>query len=355
MTKVALVTDTHFGARNDNQVFDRFFSRFWKEVFFPYIDDNNIEHIIHLGDIVDRRKYINFISANSLHENLIKPIADRGMNFWCIIGNHDIYFRNKLDINAIDQLYGTSQYSINLIDKPTDIKIGNLDILMVPWICSENWNESWDAIKKTKSQVMMGHLELNGFEMHRGAVCDSGFDREEFDKFDQVFSGHFHHRSTEDNITYLGCPYEMTWSDYEDQKGFHVYDTDTRKLEFIPNPLQMFYKFAYDDSSMTLEGLDDIDFSVFEGTYIKLIVKNKTNPYIFDLFVERIENSGVQNLQIIEDALNLDIDDENGIIDEAKSTLEMLDDYVDQIDTSVSKERLKKLFKNLYDGALNLD
>ena len=117
----------------------------------------------------------------------------------------------------------------------------------------------------------------------------------------------------------------------------------------------MFHKFSYDDANMTIEGLDDIDFSIFNETQVKLIVKNKTNPYLFDLFVERIEKSGVQNLQIIEDVLNLDIDDENGIIDEAKSTIEMLEGYVDQIETVVSKRKLKGLFNSLYTEALTLE
>jgi hypothetical protein len=147
----------------------------------------------------------------------------------------------------------------------------------------------------------------------------------------------------------------MTWSDFEDQKGFHIYDTETRELEFVPNPLQMFHKFNYDDTTMKIEDLDDIDFSIFEAAYIKLIVKNKSNPYLFDLFVERIEKAGVQNLQVIEDLLNLDMDDESGIIDEAKSTIEMLEGYVDQIETAVSKKKLKGLFHNLYAEALTLE
>ena len=117
----------------------------------------------------------------------------------------------------------------------------------------------------------------------------------------------------------------------------------------------MFYKFSYDDTDMTVEGLDDMDFSVFESSYIKLIVKNKTNPYLFDLFVDRIEKAGVQNLQVIEDVLNLDMDDESGIIDEAKSTIEMLEGYVDQIETAVSKRKLKGLFNSLYTEALTLE
>ena len=227
--KVALVTDTHWGARNDSKVFAKYFSKFWKETFFPYIDKHNIDHIIHLGDIVDRRKYINYVTADNLKKDFINPLIQRDIKFWCLIGNHDIYYRNSLEINALDQLYGVDK-NINLISKPKEITIDGCKLLLMPWICQNNWNDSWEAIKKSKSQIMMGHLELNGFEMHKGAVCETGLDLQEFSKFDMVLSGHFHHRSSSDNIYYLGAPYEITWSDYQDPKGFHIFDTQTREL-----------------------------------------------------------------------------------------------------------------------------
>ena len=352
--KVALVTDTHWGARNDSKVFAKYFSKFWKETFFPYIDKHNIDHIIHLGDIVDRRKYINYVTADNLKTDFINPLKQRKIKFWCIIGNHDIYYRNSLEINALDQLYGVDK-NINLISKPKEITIDGCKLLLMPWICQNNWNDSWEAIKKSKSQIMMGHLELNGFEMHKGAVCETGLDLQEFSKFDMVLSGHFHHRSSSDNIYYLGAPYEITWSDYQDPKGFHIFDTQTRELEFIENPFNMFYKFMYNDSDMKIEDLDDIDLSTYENTYMKVIIQNKTNPYLFDLFVDRLTKVGVHNLQIIEDLFNLDIGNESDIIDEAKSTMEMLETYVEQIDTKVSKKKLKGLFQGLYNEALALE
>ena len=63
--KIALVTDTHFGARSDSQAFDAYFKKFYQEVFFSEIDKRKITKIIHLGDCFDRRKYVNF---NSLQE-----------------------------------------------------------------------------------------------------------------------------------------------------------------------------------------------------------------------------------------------------------------------------------------------
>ena len=352
--KVALVTDTHWGARNDSRVFAKYFSKFWEETFFPYIDKHNIDHIIHLGDIVDRRKYINYVTADNLKTDFINPLKQRKIKFWCIIGNHDIYYRNSLEINALDQLYGVDK-NINLISKPKEITIDGCKLLLMPWICQNNWNDSWEAIKKSKSQIMMGHLELNGFEMHKGAVCETGLDLQEFSKFDMVLSGHFHHRSSSNNIYYLGAPYEITWSDYQDPKGFHIFDTQTRELEFIENPFNMFYKFMYNDSDMKIEDLDDIDLSTYENTYMKVIIQNKTNPYLFDLFVDRLTKVGVHNLQIIEDLFNLDIGNESDIIDEAKSTMEMLESYVEQIDTKVSKKKLKGLFQGLYNEALALE
>ena len=112
--KIALLNDTHFGARNDSIIFDDYFHKFYDDIFFPYIQKHNIKTLIHLGDIVDRRKYINYVTADNLKTDFINPLKQRKIKFWCIIGNHDIYYRNSLEINALDQLYGVDK-NINLI------------------------------------------------------------------------------------------------------------------------------------------------------------------------------------------------------------------------------------------------
>jgi predicted phosphodiesterase len=350
--KIALITDTHFGVRNDNQIFAEYFRNFYETQFFPYIDKHNIKTIIHLGDLVDRRKYVNFVTSNNLYENFIKPIEDRQIDFHCILGNHDLYFKNTLSVNALKELYRNNN-SVKTIDTPTELEFDSLKVLLVPWICSENYNECLESLKITRSDIVMGHFEFNGFEMHRGSFCEHGLSIEPFAKFEKVFSGHFHHKSERGNIHYLGSPYEITWSDYDDPKGFHVFDTDTREIEFIQNTTSIFHKIDYDDSEMKLEDLDDIDFEIFENCYIKLVVKNKTNPYLFDMFVEKVEKAGVANLQIVENLFYVDNDGDSAILDEAKSTLDILDDYISTIETKTPKKKIKNLFHNLYQEALN--
>jgi 3',5'-cyclic AMP phosphodiesterase CpdA len=352
--KIALITDSHFGVRNDSQIFSDYFSKFYNEIFFPYLDEHNIDTVLHLGDLVDRRKYINFLTANHLYDTFIKPLEERDIEFHCILGNHDIFFRNNLTINALQEMYRNSDI-VNIIDTPTELIFDDIKMLMVPWICNDNKQSCFDAIENTNANILMGHLELSGFEMHRGSICESGLDKDRFNKFELVLSGHFHHKSHYQNIHYLGSPYEMTWSDYDDPKGFHVFDTETRKIEFVRNPHSIFHKIYYDDSGMKLEDIDDMNFSIFEKTYIKLVVENKTNPYMFDLFVDKIEKSGVANLQIVEDFFSLDNSSESNIIDEAKSTLEILDEYISSIETKVSEKKLNSIFQNLYQEAINLE
>ena len=70
--KIALITDTHFGARNDSEVFNDYFFKFYDNTFFPYLEEHNIKHCIHLGDITDRRKFINFKTLQKFRHDFRK-------------------------------------------------------------------------------------------------------------------------------------------------------------------------------------------------------------------------------------------------------------------------------------------
>ena len=110
-------------------------------------------------------------------------------------------------------------------------------------------------------------------------------DKSEFQKFDTVMSGHFHHKNDDGQIYYLGTPYEIYWNDYDDPKGFHIFDTETRELERIVNPLTIFDKIYYDD---TKTDYSTIDVEKYKNKYIKLIVVNKKDLYGFDAFVDKL-------------------------------------------------------------------
>jgi len=201
----------------------------------------------------------------------------------------------------------------------------------------------------------MGHFEIGGFEMHRGAICDTGLEVTVFDKFDMVLSGHFHTRSQKQNITYVGTPYEMTWADHSDIKGFHILDTNTRELEFIENPNVMFHKVWYDDVNKSMAEVIANDYEKYKDTIVKVIIKNKTNPYWFDLFIEKLEKSGVVDMQVVEDHLNLNLEDDSDIVNEAEDTLTILNKYVDQLELATDKQKLENLLRNLYNEALSME
>jgi hypothetical protein len=354
--QLALITDQHFGARSDSPVFHDFMDRFYSNVFFPYLQEHGIKQVIDLGDTFDRRKYINFFSLHRCKEYYFDRFEELGITLDTIVGNHCIPYKNTLSINACDLLleYYKSKGVINVINGPQVRRYDGLDIAFVPWICEDNEAETFKMLAETRAQICFGHLELSGFEMYKGSPQNHGIDTAPFSKFDIVCSGHFHHKSTKGNIHYLGCPYEMTWSDYNDPKGFHIFDTATRELTFIPNPYTIFHKISYDDTIVTLDDLVKADYSFLKDAYIKVIVKNKTNPYWFDLFIEALEKAGASDVKPIEDSLSLELENEDEIIDEAEDTRTILSSYVDSVVEEAKKDPLKSLMDSLYSEAISL-
>ena len=351
--KVAVLGDTHFGARNDSVHFSVFFEKFYKEIFFPYMEQHNIKHVIQLGDVFDRRKYINFQTLNHCKDYFFKKLNNE-YSSWLLVGNHDAYYKNTNDVNSLDMLLG--EYSnINLITKPTEIELDRTSVVLLPWICDDNINETMQTVNSTKAQVAFGHLELTGFEMYKGQLMDHGMDPNLFSKFDMVVSGHYHHKSHAKNITYTGTPYEMTWSDYGDLKGFHIFDTETRELEFISNPFKMFHKLHYDDLNQPVGYINAWDLTDMAGAYVKVIVRNKTNTLWFDSLIDRLEKSGVSDVQVVEDHFHLDLESDDDIVSQAEDTLTILRKYVDQIDSTVNKPRLESLLRTLYSEALSIE
>ena len=114
-------------------------------------------------------------------------------------------------------------------------------------VADDIMEESLHTIDSSQAEFVMGHLEIKGFEMHKGYFNEHGLEKNIFHRFEKVISGHFHKKSDDGQIFYLGAQYEMTWSDYMCPKGFHMFDTDTRELTRIPNPLRIHKKIIYDD------------------------------------------------------------------------------------------------------------
>lgn len=345
--KIALIADTHFGVRGDAQLFHDNNKKFLDNIFFPFLKDNNIENLIHLGDLVDRRKYINFQTANKLRTDFLEPLCNQNINTYIIAGNHDTYYKNTNEINALTELVGVKYNNIKLYWQPTTIEL-DIPILLLPWICDDNREESFKAIGSTNAQICMSHLELVGYHMYKGHIATEGDDPKRFEKFDMVFSGHYHHKSSSGNIYYLGSHSEFIWSDYDDPRGFHVFDTSTRELTFIENPYKIFKKIWYDDNSSY--NLDNLSSSI-----VKVIIKNKNDPYHFDKFMEHIEKQNPVEVQIVEDHLNLNLEEDKNIVNEAESTIDIFKKYINKSEIpNVDKNKLENEMINLYNEALSI-
>lgn len=353
MAKVLFITDQHFGVRNDSRNFSRYFARFYTEVLLPYIDKHKITRVFDLGDTFDRRKYINFQTLKDAKDMWFDPIRERGIHMDLIVGNHCTSYKNTNEVNSPDLLLREYD-NITVYDSATDIEIEGTKLAILPWVCSDNYLESMEFLQKTRSQILLGHLEIKGFEMHLGAVSDTGFDETLFKKFDRVFSGHFHHKSQRGNIDYLGAPYEMTWSDYGDDRGFHVFDTDTREIEFIRNPLSIFYKLFYDDSTREVaeEQIESFDSDKYYNTFVKIVIKERNDPFLFDRFIEKVENAQPIDLTFIDNTIDLmfqdEIDDED-----IEDTASIIASMVDSVPKETIREPLKNLMLELHRTAVS--
>lgn len=350
---ICVLGDTHFGARGDSPHFHNYFAKFYNDIFFPYLKQNNIHHVIQLGDVFDRRKFVNFNSLKQ-SKNYFFETLNQEYSSWLLTGNHDTYFKNTNDVNSPELLLGEYN-NINCVNEPLTVDYAGVEILLMPWICQDNAQQCFNALKSSSAQIVMGHFEIEGFEMYRGTYCEEGVKADLFDKFDMVISGHFHTRSFSGNITYTGTPYEMTWSDYGDPKGFHIFDTDTRELKFIQNPYCMFHKLWYDDNNHSMDEVLGQDFSQYKDTIVKVIIKNKLNPVWFDMYIEKLEKSGAIDLQVVEDHLNLNLEDDSDIVNEAEDTLTILGKYVSQLEIKADKGKLDNLLRQLYHQALSME
>ena len=343
--KILLITDQHFGVRNDNPHFLEHYKKFYGKVVLPFIDAYNIDTVICLGDTFDKRRSINFMSLDAAKQMWFDPLRDRNIRMHMLVGNHDIYYKNTLRVNAPSELLGEYE-NISVYTEPTTTVFDNLPVLFLPWICDENREESLRAITESSAPVAMGHLELNGFEAHPGHVMHNGMDSSMVGKFKKVFSGHYHMKSNRDNIYYLGNPYQLYWNDYGCKRGFHVFDTETLKTTFYRNPFDTFHKLYYNGG---VSVPDDRD---LKGTFVKLIVEDKGDYAKLDYQVKRLQDLGLADLKIIED-LSVELENGDAVL-ETEDTLTLLDNYIDEIDLKVDKNNIKSVMRSLYIEASEL-
>lgn len=352
--KICILGDTHFGMRGDSLEFHNYYKKFYNDIFFPYLLNNNITTVFQMGDLFDRRKFINFNSLYLARKYFFDKLKEHNITFYSILGNHDVSFKNTLEVNS-SKLLLNGYPNITVFDDFTTLDFDGVPVDVVPWLCLENEEAIFQKIGNSKSQLCFGHFEIDGFEMDRGNVCYGGIDKNKLKRYDMVLTGHFHHKSDDGHIYYVGTPGEMTWADYNDPRGFHIFDLNTRELEFIQNPYQMFHKLNYDDGIQDFDFWKNYDFNYLKDSYVKVIVINKQNPYLFDNVLDNLYKVGAADISIIEDFSDTDFDTDQEIIDQAEDTMTILSKYIDNLTLNVESEKLKTLMRELYVEALNTE
>jgi DNA repair exonuclease SbcCD nuclease subunit len=345
--KSVILNDTHFGYKGDSPIVLEYFLKFFETELFPYIKQNNIKTIFHLGDVFDRRKYINFKTLNQVRLRFFEPLKEMNVKCIAICGNHDTYYRNNNNINSLIELVSCYP-NWEIYSEPTEINLSHGCVALMPWINPENEQTAYDFISNTTCSLLFGHLELHGFQSMRGVFVEQGYDSKYFDKFEYVLSGHYHIKSSRDNIHYLGTQYQMAFSDVWEPKGFHVFDFKDRTLSFVQNTKKLFYTFDYNEDVQ-----EKIDYSTFKDCYVKIFVKKRTKAPAFEKYVDKFYEAGVAELAITEE---VSTNPELVAVDIHKDTLQLLHEELGTIDDkSIDKKTLAKIIDEAYNCALSKD
>ena len=343
--KVAIITDTHYGARKGSKYLHDHFELFYKNIFFPTLEEQGVEAVIHMGDAFDSRKSIDYQSLEWAKRVVFDPLKKYEVHI--AVGNHDTYYKNTNEINSPGLLLQTYK-NIKTYDRATEVTIGGLKILMLPWINAANEEDTIKTIKKTKSTVAMGHLEINGFRVHRNYVMEEGMDCDILEKFDRVFSGHYHTRSDNGKIFYLGNPYEMFWTDVNDTRGFHIFDTETLELTPVNDPYKLFHNIYYEDTNHKLFNAKE-----YENKIVKVIVRKKSSPKDFEKVIDKLYSAGIHDLKVVENFAIQECEDFE--INEEENTLSILNRYIEEAEFELDKSTIKKIFEDLYREACEVE
>jgi len=288
---LGFIGDLHIGARGGSPHARKFIKSYFLDYLFPKFKELGVQQYIQTGDAFDVRKSMHGLDMDFILNDFIPAHEQYGLEGYYLTGNHDITFRDTNRVSWVKVLEQLSEGHIISFREATDFVIGGIRICMVPWINRENIEHTMEVIESSTAEYAVGHLELSGFPMYRNSICEEGqIDLSALRKFKSVKSGHFHTKSSDGNVEYVGTPYHLTWQDFPDgnNRGFHTLDTETHEWKFYPNPveLSLFRVFVYDwkrydeDTTLKLKLKDptilEKEFGL-KGSIVKIIVESRDN------------------------------------------------------------------------------
>jgi len=268
--KAAVFTDIHFGLKSNSQLHNDDCLNFVKWATAKALEEG-CETCLFLGDWHNTRANINIVTLNYS----LRALEHMNANFervYFIPGNHDLYYRDKRDIQSVEWAKHLPNVQI------CNDWFSDGDVVIAPWLCGDDHKR----IPKLKGKYMFGHFELPGYLMNAMVeMPDHGeVRREDFNNFEHVFTGHFHKRQTKKNITYIGNCFPHNYADAGDSdRGVMILEWG-QEPEFHAWPAQPMYN-VWDLSTMIDRGSEllkpnmnvrvqlDIEISYEEANFIK--------------------------------------------------------------------------------------
>lgn len=340
MSKIAIISDLHFGKR-DSDFLDKQIS-FFENIFFPYLLENNIKQVFQLGDIFDQRKYSNNTMLSIVGEKFFRFFNKNKITLYIVVGNHDCSLRDSAKYSPLYQY--TSNY-VKPIKNNKVIDIDGTSFALHSYFCKDF----------LEADVGFFHHDFNSFHMNKNSLCENGIDFPNI-KYKKVYSGHYH--SSADKM-YLHTPYQLSFESFGDKNGFLVFDTETYDETFVENTLnQRFVKVYYYDKNniVVKDGSDEIVTNhenlkdVLKDNIVEFNIENIDDKMLIDKLLESLKyleykyNNYFLKTENIENKETIISDDFNNIE-------EMYNGYIETIKIdlpSLNEDMLKNDFLEIY-------
>jgi DNA repair exonuclease SbcCD nuclease subunit len=336
--KMMICGDIHFGIRNNSVKYLDFQTKWFREELFPSLKKHKCDSIVFLGDVFDSRINLSPLVLQRVRQ-LFKELTSI-LDVYCIIGNHDIFFRNTKKVHSLEIL---EDQGVTVFENPELLKINNRKILFLPWIVKDEREDVEKFLVQEEYDVCFGHLEINNFEKVKGVVEKDGISQKLFSNCKKVYSGHFHLRRSQGHIHYTGTPYELTWNDYKDEKGLVLLDLDTLEDTFIKTKNTPKHLKLYTDKISK----EEIDSALIKDNIIKLHVHSSL-PEIEKIdYLEKI-NFLEPLMFSIDDESVLNFETEEDVEADIKDTMGFLTDFLQLTELPEGLE-LKKTLEILED------
>jgi DNA repair exonuclease SbcCD nuclease subunit len=303
----------------------------YDQEFFPTLKKNNVKEVIHGGDFFDSRNAIGLQDIDFVVNWFAKRLIADNIHITVVLGNHDVAFKNTNKIHSLSILKAAAPNNVTVIEDALLKEIDGQEYALVPWINSSNYNDTvqfLNNIKNKQDVIVVGHFEFAGFKHYKNSpLAEHGMDSLILKDFKAVWSGHFHHPSSNRNVQYLGSPFYLNWQDVGDDRGFWLFDG---KLHYQKNEYCLFVKIAYD--AKVLKAMTDDEYKdAFKDRFVMLVVDEEYKKSELLDIVSRINKATPHDLQVINnvdlkastESTEQEAQDKTG-----KSTLEYIESYI---------------------------